>query len=282
MSDTTDDTESSRSGPKSILGIAAVGLRGLLHRPDPRRARRDRRARPVSRPSSSEQPGCWSPRAAIAAFVVVRRRRRTASCSVPPEQVPVELGRRRPVSRRLRRAAAALFVVAAALFVVGVTTENDTHTETNEAVHDETAEAAGPDETAEAAGEDETGEAAGEGETGETAGHDESAEGSGGEEASMPRRARSWGSTPSRRAPSQPRLSPPWHWLLGSGCPIGAGSPCSPSAFGVVFTVFDIAEIGHQLDESRTGLAVLAGVIAAVHLAAAGTAAMAARRVRPS
>ena len=50
------------------------------------------------------------------------------------------------------------------------------------------------------------------------------------------------------------------------------------SAFGVVFAVFDIAEISHQLDESRTGLAVLAAVIAAVHLAAAATR----RAVRPT
>jgi len=59
-------------------------------------------------------------------------------------------------------------------------------------------------------------------------------------------------------------------------------SGCGPSrrrslallavAFGVVFAVFDIAEISHQLEESRTGLAALAGMIAVVHLAAAATA----------
>ena len=38
---------------------------------------------------------------------------------------------------------------------------------------------------------------------------------------------------------------------------------------GALFALFDIAEVAHQLDESRTGLAVLAGVIAVGHAAAA-------------
>lgn len=37
-------------------------------------------------------------------------------------------------------------------------------------------------------------------------------------------------------------------------------------AFAVVFVVFDVAEIAHQLNESRAGLAVLAAAIAVVHL----------------
>lgn len=40
-------------------------------------------------------------------------------------------------------------------------------------------------------------------------------------------------------------------------------------AFVLVFVVFDIAEVGHQLKESRAGLAVLAAAIALVHLATA-------------
>ena len=39
-------------------------------------------------------------------------------------------------------------------------------------------------------------------------------------------------------------------------------------AFAVVFAVFDIAEVAHQIKESRAGLALLAATIALVHLAA--------------
>ena len=38
-------------------------------------------------------------------------------------------------------------------------------------------------------------------------------------------------------------------------------------AFAVVFAVFDIAEVAHQIRESRAGLALLAAVIALVHVA---------------
>jgi hypothetical protein len=37
----------------------------------------------------------------------------------------------------------------------------------------------------------------------------------------------------------------------------------------VLFAVLDVREVFHQIDENRTGLAVLAGVVAALHLAAA-------------
>ena len=47
--------------------------------------------------------------------------------------------------------------------------------------------------------------------------------------------------------------------------------------FGIAFAVFDIAEINHQLDESRTGLALLAGAIALTHVAAAASAGLSAR-----
>lgn len=40
-------------------------------------------------------------------------------------------------------------------------------------------------------------------------------------------------------------------------------------AFALVFAVFDIAEVAHQLKESRSGLAVFAAAIALVHLATA-------------
>ena len=38
-------------------------------------------------------------------------------------------------------------------------------------------------------------------------------------------------------------------------------------AFAVVFAVFDIAEVAHQIKESRAGLALLAAMIALVHVA---------------
>jgi hypothetical protein len=49
------------------------------------------------------------------------------------------------------------------------------------------------------------------------------------------------------------------------------------AAFGAVFAVLDIAELTHQLDEDRTGLAVLAAVLALVH---AGIGALATQQAR--
>jgi MFS superfamily sulfate permease-like transporter len=42
--------------------------------------------------------------------------------------------------------------------------------------------------------------------------------------------------------------------------------------FGLVFAAFDVREVFHQIDESREGLAVLAGVLALVHLTVAALA----------
>lgn len=59
-----------------------------------------------------------------------------------------------------------------------------------------------------------------------------------------------------------------------------------PAVLGVVaaamlfFAVLDIREVFHQVDESQTGLAILAGIVAALHLAAAATAAASASRAR--
>jgi phage I-like protein len=41
------------------------------------------------------------------------------------------------------------------------------------------------------------------------------------------------------------------------------------AVFGAGFAVLDAAEVAHQLDEDHTGLALLAGLIAALHAAAA-------------
>jgi Flp pilus assembly protein TadB len=43
-------------------------------------------------------------------------------------------------------------------------------------------------------------------------------------------------------------------------------------AFGIVFTVFDVREIVHQVNESRTGLVVIASVLAFLHIAVAALA----------
>jgi hypothetical protein len=50
----------------------------------------------------------------------------------------------------------------------------------------------------------------------------------------------------------------------------------------LAFTAFDIRELFHQFDEERTGLAVLAGVIALLHLAASVAAFALRRPVAPS
>jgi len=49
----------------------------------------------------------------------------------------------------------------------------------------------------------------------------------------------------------------------------------------VMFGALDIREVFHQHDEAKTGLAVLAGIVAALHLAAAGVGGRMARTARP-
>ena len=56
-------------------------------------------------------------------------------------------------------------------------------------------------------------------------------------------------------------LRPEWRLLIGLVV-----------AAMVVFAVLDLREVVHQLDEDNGGLAVLAGVVAALHLAAAAVA----------
>jgi hypothetical protein len=45
-------------------------------------------------------------------------------------------------------------------------------------------------------------------------------------------------------------------------------------AFGLVFAVFDVREVVHQVNESRAGLVVIAAVLALIHLAVAALAAV--------
>ncbi len=58
-------------------------------------------------------------------------------------------------------------------------------------------------------------------------------------------------------------------WFTGK-----RGLALTATAFAVLFAVLDVAEVGHQLDEARDGLAVLAAAIATGH----GVAALAAGR----
>jgi hypothetical protein len=53
-------------------------------------------------------------------------------------------------------------------------------------------------------------------------------------------------------------------------------------AFGVAFTVLDVAEVAHQLAESSASIAALAGVIAATHLAAAAASGVVLRAPEPA
>ena len=48
--------------------------------------------------------------------------------------------------------------------------------------------------------------------------------------------------------------------------------------FGLAAALFDVAEVAHQLDEDRRGLAVLAGVVAAAHLLVAAVSAFVLRQ----
>jgi hypothetical protein len=62
-------------------------------------------------------------------------------------------------------------------------------------------------------------------------------------------------------------LRPDWRWLL------------VVTAFAMaVFAVVDLREVIHQLDESNTGLAIMAGAVAILHAASAVTAVLLRRR----
>lgn len=161
-----------------------------------------------------------------------------------------------------RRLAAILLVVTAALFVIGVSAEDDTHNEATETVADQPAGEAeegqveaeeseeGPDEGGEAEGE----RSATEGEEG----HDEGAE----DETVLGVDAES---------PATVTLAVLASLALAAGLWFTnrRSVAIATVAVALLFAVFDIAEVSHQLDESRTGLAVLAAVIAIGHVGAA-------------
>jgi hypothetical protein len=66
-------------------------------------------------------------------------------------------------------------------------------------------------------------------------------------------------------------LRPRWALMLGA-----------VAVAMVVFAALDVREVIHQLDESKGGLALLAGVVAVCHLAAAAVAALMGRSAAPA
>ena len=96
MTDTTHETESSGPGTKTILGIAAVACVACCIGPILAVLGAIAALGLVSTILIGAA-GLLVAGAAVAAFLVVRRRRpANASCSVEPEQVPVELTRNPP------------------------------------------------------------------------------------------------------------------------------------------------------------------------------------------
>lgn len=168
------------------------------------------------------------------------------------------------MTRRLRRLAAVLFVVTAGLFLTGVNAENDIHDETTETEsnHNETTEEgdAGHDESEEAGSADEEFSAGAERD------QDESVE----DEKLFGVDVESPAAVALAVIVSVALAIGLWlrnlRWLA-----------LAAAAVGMVFAAFDVAEVIHQLDESRTGLAVLAAAIALGHAAAGGAAALAVR-----
>jgi hypothetical protein len=62
-------------------------------------------------------------------------------------------------------------------------------------------------------------------------------------------------------------------WLTG-----GVLAPLALAGFALVAAIFDVREVFHQIDESRTNLIVIAAIVAALHAAVASGAAVLARR----
>jgi hypothetical protein len=164
-------------------------------------------------------------------------------------------------ANRARRAAAILFVLTATLFAVGVAAEDDAHAApaaespatTAEQPSSESAEA--HDEGAEEPGNEVEEGAEPEG---AEAGHDESS----GEETVFGIDAESPATVTIAVLTSITLAAGLW-FTKRRAAAVGA------VAVGVLFALFDIAEVIHQLDESRTGLAVLAVIVAVCHVGAA-------------
>jgi hypothetical protein len=155
---------------------------------------------------------------------------------------------------RASRLAAVLFIVTAALFAVGVNTEPDQHDESAEVAadtHDEATEGEAGQEESEAEDERAHDEAT------ETSGaHDEDDEDLLGIDV---------------ESPAMIALAVVLSLVLAGALwtrparLVAVGG----AAFAVTFGVLDVAEVAHQLDESRAGFAVLAITVAIGHAAAA-------------
>jgi hypothetical protein len=161
---------------------------------------------------------------------------------------------------RARRAAAILFVVTAALFAVGVAAEDDTHSEpAAESSSTPAEQPAGESGEAHEEGAEETGDEAeeGSGREGDDAGHDESAE----DETVLGIDAES---------PATVTLAVLVSIALAAGLWFTKRRAVAIAAAvaAILFAVFDIAEVAHQLDESNNALAALALTVAVGHLLA--------------
>jgi hypothetical protein len=64
-------------------------------------------------------------------------------------------------------------------------------------------------------------------------------------------------------------------WITGS-----VFAPLALAGFALVASIFDVREVFHQIDESRTNLTVIAAIVAALHLAVLAGALGLARRSR--
>ncbi len=157
------------------------------------------------------------------------------------------------MSARLRRVAGGLLVACAGLFVVGVTTEHGSPTETGRP----------NEETAAIHGEGDEGDEG----TSSAAEHVETAD----EERLLGVDVESRWAAAFAVAVSLVVAVGLW---VGKQRWVALVAVC----VAIVFAVFDGAEVGRQLDASRTALAALALVVAAGHLTAAGTAGLSTRR----
>jgi len=156
------------------------------------------------------------------------------------------------LGRPLRRVAAVLFLVTVALFAVGVALEKDGHAEPAAAVTEAPDHAEGGEE----GGHDED-------TVTEEVGHDD-----GGESESV--------LGVDLESPLTVTLAVVGSLLLAIGLWFTdrRGVAAAAVAGGLAFAVFDVAEVAHQVDASRSGLAVLAVVLVLCHTAAAGAAAL--------
>ena len=152
-----------------------------------------------------------------------------------------------------RRIAAALFVITAVLFAVGVAAEGEEGSE---------GEATEQDESAEGVGETEEGGSSEEGAGGEEAeeGHEESDE------------EKVFGVDLESPATVTAAVLASLALAVGLWVSARRWIALVAVAAGAVFAVFDVGEVVRQLDESRSGGAALAAVVATGHVAAAAAA----------